>query len=152
VTVVAADRARAGGLGLVRFGVWSSTETDRPGVAVDGGYSRTAWLPVLGATTWLVWGATAARLSEADETGVVTCSLEELAPAWVGSADVVAWSFDRLDAFGLAHVAVTPDGRPTTDDVWRVRRTCPPLVSRQLARAPSTVRAAHVATFPRRRR
>ncbi len=42
------------------------------------------------------------------------------------SRRVVAWSLDRLEAYGLA---------VGYGDVWSVRRMCPPLVGRQLARA-----------------
>lgn len=123
------------GLGHASFESWDDPDVDELGVAVDGAYSHTAWLPVLGATTWLVWGAVAARLGE---SGRVDCPLGELAPPWVVNPSVVAWSLDRLEAFGLAS---------TTGDSWAVRRVCPPLFDRQLARAPSRVRAIHHHTF-----
>jgi hypothetical protein len=120
----------------IAFEAWDDPEVDTLGVAVDGDYSRNAWRPVLGNTTWLVWASAAARL---DGRARVDCALGELAPAWVPEPSVVAWSLDRLEAFGL--VAVDGDAR-------LVRRACPPLVERQLARTPSTVRALHDATFP----
>ena len=120
----------------VTFAPWDDPEVDGLAVAVGGDYSRNAWLPVLGNTTWLVWGAIAGRL--ADEP-TVACALGDLAPAWVPEASVVAWSLDRLEAYGLAR---------RYGDAWVVRRACPPLVERQLARVPSTVRALHAATFP----
>lgn len=123
-------------VGLVTFETWADPEVDARGVTVDGAYSRIAWYPVLGATTWLVWGALAGRLAEQPS---VSCVLEDLAPPWVSSARVVAWSLDRLEAYGLA---------VGYGDTWVVRRACPPLVGRQLARVPSTVRAIHHVTFP----
>lgn len=122
-------------VGLVTFEAWADPDVDARGVAVDGAYSRIAWYPVLGATTWLVWGAVAGRLAAAPS---VACALEDLAPPWVSSGRVVAWSLDRLEAYGLA---------VGYGDTWVVRRTCPPLVGRQMARAPSTVRAVHEVTF-----
>jgi hypothetical protein len=124
------------GTGLVTFETWADPDVDARGVTVDGAYSRIAWYPVLGATTWLVWNALASRLAEGPP---VACPLEDLAPPWVTSARVVAWSLDRLEAYGLA---VGYGG------TWVVRRTCPPLVDRQLARVPSPVRAVHDVTFP----
>ena len=122
--------------GLVTFETWADPEVDARAVTVDGAYSRIAWYPVLGATTWLVWGALAGRL--ADEPSV-SCALEDLAPPWVShSPRVVAWSLERLEAYGLA---------VGFGEAWSVRRTCPPLVGRQLARVPSTVRAIHDVTF-----
>jgi hypothetical protein len=123
------------GLSQVSFEAWDDPEVDELGVEVDGPYSHTAWLPVLGATTWLVWGAVVTRLGQ---EGRVDCPLGELAPPWVVNPAVVAWSLDRLEAFGLAS---------TTGDTWAVRRVCPPLFDRQLARAPSRVRALHHVTF-----
>jgi hypothetical protein len=123
-------------VGLVTFETWADPAVDARGVTVDGAYSRIAWYPVLGATTWLVWGALAGRLAEGPS---VSCSLEDLAPPWVSSPRVVAWSLDRLEAYGLA---------VSYGDIWVVRRTCPPLVDRQLARQPSPVRAIHDVTFP----
>ena len=123
-------------VGRVTFEAWADPEVDGRAVAVGGDYSRNAWLPVLGNTTWLVWGAVAGRLAE---EGAVSCPLGELAPAWVPEASVVAWCLERLEAYGLALAY---------GDTWVVRRWCPPLVERQLARVPSTVRALHAATFP----
>ena len=123
-------------VGLVTFAAWEDPEVDGLAVAAGGDYSRNAWLPVLGNTTWLVWGAIAGRLAEDVAT---SCPLDELAPAWVPEASVVAWCLERLEAYGLALAS---------GDTWAVRRWCPPLVERQLARTPSTVRALHAATFP----
>lgn len=121
---------------LVTFETWADPEVDARGVTVDGAYSRIAWYPVLGATTWLVWGAVAGRLAEEPS---IACRLDDLAPPWVTNTRVVAWSLDRLEAYGLA-VAY--------GDIWVVRRCCPPLVDRQLRRVPSPVRAIHDVTFP----
>src|SRR5918994_7590299 len=76
------------GLSQVSFEAWDDPEVDELGVEVDGPYSHTAWLPVLGATTWLVWGAVVTRLGQ---EGRVDCPLGELAPPWVVNPAVVAW-------------------------------------------------------------
>lgn len=128
--------------GLSTFEAWDDPEIDACGVPVDGGYSRTAWLPVLGATTWLVWGSLAARLRDDPRH---RCSLSELAPAHAPGSAPVARALGRLEAYDLA------DGREP--GVWLVRHSCPPLWDRLLARAPSPVHAAHHVTFlPSRRR
>lgn len=121
---------------LVAFDPWEDPEIDACRVPADGGYSRTAWLPVLGSTTWLVWGTLAGRLQV---SGPVHCSLGELAPAHADGPDVVPRALRRLEAFDLAY-----EQEPGS---WLVRRTCPPLWDRLLARAPSPVHAAHTATF-----
>jgi hypothetical protein len=121
---------------LVAFDTWEDPEIDACRVPVDGGYSRTAWLPVLGTTAWIVWGTLAARLHVA---GPVHCALGELAPAHAAGPSVVPRALARLEAFGLA----CEDAM----GAWLVRSTCPPLWDRLLARAPSPVHAAHGATF-----
>ena len=121
---------------LVAFDTWEDPEIDACRVPVDGGYSRTAWLPVLGSTAWIVWGTLAGRLQAA---GPVECALGELAPAHAAGPSVVPRALARLEAFGLAYEQ--PLG------TWLVRRSCPPLWDRLLARAPSPVHAAHRATF-----
>lgn len=128
--------------GTVAFEPWHDPEVDACGVAVDGGYSRTAWLPVLGTTTWLVWGSLAARV-QSDRAH--RCTLGELAPGHAPGPVAVIRALGRLEAYGLAE-----EHRP---GVWLVRPTCPPLWDRLLARAPSPVHAAHHVTFlPSRRR
>jgi hypothetical protein len=121
---------------LVAFDTWEDPEIDACRVPTDGGYSRTAWLPVLGSTAWIVWGTLAGRLQSA---GPVHCALGELAPAHAAGPSVVPRALARLEAFGLAY-----ENDPGT---WMVRSTCPPLWDRLLARAPSPVHAAHRATF-----
>jgi hypothetical protein len=122
--------------GLVTFERWDDPEIDACRVAVDGGYSRTAWLPVLGTTSWLVWGSLATRV-KADRRH--RCTLGELAPPHAPGPAAVGRALSRLEAYGLAE-----QSRP---GVWVVRRTCPPLWDRLLARAPSPVHAAHHVTF-----
>lgn len=129
-------------IGLATFEPWHDPEIDRCGVPVDGGYSRIAWLPVLGTTTWLVWGAVAGRLQGA---GPMSCPLSELAPPHAPGPAAATRALGRREAFGLA------DRHPA--GACLVRWSCPPLWDRLLARAPSPVHAAHRVTFlPSRRR
>jgi hypothetical protein len=128
--------------GVVTFEPLDDPEVDACQVAVDGGYSRTAWLPVLGTTTWLVWGSLASRVGG---DRVHRCTLGELAPAHASGPAAVARALGRLEAYGLAEERLP--------GVWLVRPACPPLWDRLLARAPSPVHAAHHVTFlPSRRR
>jgi hypothetical protein len=128
--------------GVATFEAWDDPEIDACAVPVDGGYSRTAWLPVLGTTTWLVWGSLAARV-RADR--IHRCALGDLVPAHAPGPVAVARALGRLEAYELA------DEREP--GVWLVRHSCPPLWDRLLARAPSPVHAAHHVTFlPSRKR
>jgi hypothetical protein len=128
--------------GIVTLAAWPDPEIDACGIAVDGVYSRRAWLPVLGTTSWLVWGAVAARLGGGDRA---TCALAELVPAHDGDVAVVVRALRRLCAYGLTDDGAT--GQPSGDGTWLVRGTCPPLWDRLLARAPSPVHAIHSTTF-----
>lgn len=99
---------------------------------VGGAYSRAAWLPVVGPTAWLIWGAVADQLRD---TPWLDCSLEDLGRPWGFDAEDVSWSLLQLARYGLA--------LPGRDDRWRVHTSCPPLHGRLLEAAPPSVRAMH---------
>jgi hypothetical protein len=126
----------AGGDRPDTFLAWDDPDVGDSGVPVDGPYARTAWLPVLGASSWQVWTAVVDQLAGTPEA---RCEWPDLAPPGAESADVVGHGLQRLVAFRLADRDAA--GR------WLVRTTCPPLWGRMLARAPSPVHAIHAVTF-----
>jgi hypothetical protein len=106
-------------------------------LAADSTYSRVAWLPILGADAWVLWGTIAAPLVCDPE---VTWALDQLGRAHGISEDSVEPSLDRLERFRLA--------TPTGNDTWIVRPSCPQLSPGQLARSPAWVQSLHHRTFP----
>jgi hypothetical protein len=104
---------------------------------VDGEYSRSVWLPVLGPVAWVLWGTIASRLPPRRD---VTVSMDELAGVCgLGAVDVVP-TLDQLVRFGPA--------LPLREDAWRVHRFCPPLPERLVEAAPARVRTVHRQVFP----
>jgi hypothetical protein len=81
-----------------------------------GESSRVTWLPVLGTSAWLVWGAIAESINAGK--GEARWSLEALGGRWGYAAEEVSWCLARLASFGLA--------QPTGPAAWHVRATCPP--------------------------
>jgi hypothetical protein len=106
-------------------------------LAADSTYSRVAWLPILGADAWVLWGTIAAQLVCDPE---VTWVLDQLGRAHGISQDSVERSLDRLERFRLA--------MPTGADTWIVWPTCPQLSTAQLTRSPAWVQSLHHRIFP----
>jgi hypothetical protein len=104
---------------------------------VDGTYSRTAWLPVLGPAPWVVWGTIARGLPPRGFRVWNVAELERV-NGLDGAAPVAALS--QLACYRLAV------GRG--DDAWSICRTCPPLPGALLAIAEPAVRVAHRRAFP----
>jgi hypothetical protein len=99
---------------------------------VHGNYSRAAWLPAIGPTAWLIWGAIADGLGR---SGRLDCSLDDLGRPWGYLTEDVSWALLQLARYGLA--------LPTGDDRWQVTTICPPLPERLLPTAPKPVQALH---------
>jgi hypothetical protein len=106
-------------------------------LTADSTYSRVAWLPIVGADAWVLWGTIAAQLACDPE---VTWVLDQLGRAHGISRDSVERSLDRLERSRLA--------TPTGNDTWIMRPTCPQLSTAQLARAPAWVQSLHHRFFP----
>ena len=97
--------------------------------APTGDYSRLHWLPVLGPTSWLLWGTLTSRLEVSDESivvGVDTLTVE----LGLGRPDRLLKALERLEHFGLAQrtddgtwtiltAAPTPPARPSTPRLTR---------------------------------
>jgi hypothetical protein len=99
---------------------------------VHGSYSRAAWLPAIGPTAWLIWGAITDGLSRGSR---LDCSPEDLGRPWGYAPEDVTWALLQLVRYGLA--------LPTGDDRWHVTTHCPPLPDRLVPAAAKPVQALH---------
>ena len=89
----------------------------------DGVYSRTCWLPVLGPTSWVLWGTVAQEL---DEMAPSVHRPDELTRALgLGRLERLLKALQRLDRFGIA-------SNPTknADSSWLLPTVSPPLWSK----------------------
>jgi transposase InsO family protein len=108
------------------FEAW--TDPAATGVDVESTYSRLAWLPLVGPTSWLVWGTVAAQLHQEP---TITWTPGDLAAAHgisraAGTNGVLARTLDRLPRFRI--VTHLGEGRHL------IRIAAPPLTNRQLDR------------------
>lgn len=86
----------------------------------EGVYSRTCWLPVLGPTSWVLWGTVAREL---DDTGPAIYRHDELTRALgLGRPERLLKALRRLDRFGIAS---NPTNNP--DASWLLPTVSPPL-------------------------
>lgn len=114
---------------------------DQFGQPPDGTYSRLAWLPALGPTSWLLWTTIASQLAEAN--GDVVWSRDDLSAAlglkprnrhgWT-----IARALMRLRNFRLVAL---------TEGVFYVPMTAPPVTPGIFDRLPSDVQRLHLETF-----
>ena len=134
-------------LDLISFEPWPDPSIDGYGSDPEGTYSRLAWLPVIGPSSWLMWGTLAAQLRRDPQ---VTWELTALAEAHglqrgAGRHGMVRRTLTRLSQFRLL---------AAVDDTHHlVRLTAPPVTRRQLERLPAFVAELHQQTFaqdPRR--
>lgn len=129
------SRGLDGDLPRITIRRWDDSVVDDYGLAANGDYSRTLWLPIIGPTSWLLWGSLAARLPE--DGSALACDVRELAEE-LGVAPMVSKnarlprSVVRLTTAKLLH------GR---DGEYRVRLCAPLVTARQLAKLPD-----HIAT------
>lgn len=124
-------------LEAVTFTTWTDPIVDPYGIDPSGTYSRTAWLPILGPTSWLMLGTIAQRLALEP---AVTWRLGDLArDHGVGRPDrpgfIVRRSLQRLERFDLL--------RFEASDRALIRTHMPPLGERQLRRSAPHVRQLH---------
>lgn len=107
----------------------------------EGTYSRLAWLPVIGPSSWLMWGTLACQLRREPE---IAWELATLAAAHgihggAGGGGMVRRTLNRLVRFRLL--------TPVDDRRHLVRMTAPPVTGRQLERLPDFVVELHHQTF-----
>jgi hypothetical protein len=127
---------------VITFTPWTDPVVDRFAIDPAGDYSRIAWLPILGPTSWLLLGTISQQLTDEPE---VTWRLADLArDHGLGRPDrpslVVVRSLRRLEHFGLLRFKAT--------DQALIRTQLPPLGASQLRRSAPHVRLLHQLTFP----
>lgn len=131
---------------LLTFEPWADPVVDGYGVDPEGTYSRLGWLPIVGPSSWLVWGTLSAQLRRQAQVHWELTALAQAHGLQRGSGrnGVVRRTLTRLCQFGL----VADDG----DDRYLVRLSAPPLTRRQLERVGAVVAELHVTAFqvPRR--
>jgi hypothetical protein len=128
-------------LQLLTFEPWADPAVDAFDTHPEGTYSRLAWLPIIGPSSWLMWGTLASQLRREPQ---VTWELTALAEAHglqrgAGQHGMVRRTVTRLTQFRLL---------AAIDDTHHlVRLTAPPVTSRQLERLPAFVAELHQQTF-----
>jgi hypothetical protein len=134
-------------LQVLTFEPWADPTVDHTDCHPEGTYSRLAWLPIIGPSSWLMWGTLAAQLRREPQ---VTWELTALAEAHglqrgAGQHGMVRRTLTRLAQFRLL--------APIDEAHHLVRLTAPPVSRRQLERLPQFVAELHQQTFaqdPRR--
>jgi len=124
----------------VRFDAWADP-ADHLDLHPEHPYSRFGWLPIIGPSSWLLWGTLATQLRREP---TVTWELTALAEAHglhrgAGEHGMVRRTLTRLTQFRLLALA-----EPAT---YLVRLSAPPLTARQLDRLPAFVAELHHQTF-----
>lgn len=132
---------------VLTFEPWADPTVNHTACDPEGTYSRLAWLPLIGPSSWLLWGTLAAQLRREPQ---VTWELTALAEAHglhrgAGQNAMVRRTLTRLSQFRLL--------APLDDDHHLVRLTAPPVSAKNLERLPAFVAELHHQTFtqdPRR--
>jgi len=130
-------------LEVITFTPWTDPVVDRFEIDPSDHYSRIAWLPILGPTSWLLLGTISQHLAHEP---AVAWRLADLArDHGLGRPDrpgfVVVRSLRRLEHFRLLRFEAT--------DRALIRTMLPPLGASQLRRSAPHVRRMHNLTFPR---
>jgi hypothetical protein len=102
----------------------------------DGDYSRVCWLPVLGPTAWVLWGALAVEL---DGHSIGECSINDLTEALgLGRSTRLLKALKRLDRLG---VASSPASNP--EGLWQLPTMSPPVALRHHTTISAAARRFH---------
>lgn len=127
---------------LLVFEPWPDSIYDHYGQAPAGPFSRAAWLPTVGPTSWVLWGLLADQVAT---LGSVTWHRDDLANA-VGvnlrryrNNDVLVRTIKRLCRFRLLY---------HDRDIYRVRLSAPPVTGRSLDQLPDHVVELQAQVFP----
>lgn len=122
---------------ILTLSTWADTAR-RSRLRPTSTYSRAAWLPVLGADAWALWGSAAQLLRHYP---TVTWWVDHVAASHgLASVGDVDRCLARLGWFRLASQA--------SGTHWQVRTDCPALPADLLDRAAPTVQRLHRRTFP----
>ena len=131
---------------VLTFEPWADPVIDAFAQSPETPYSRLAWLPVVGPSSWLIWGTLAAQLRR---EATVSWELAALAEAHglqrgAGRHGMVRRTLTRLGQFGLLAAV--------DEDRFLVRLCAPPVSTRRLERLPAPVAELHRQVFqvPRR--
>jgi hypothetical protein len=132
---------------FLSFEPWADPDIDQYDSKPNGTYSRLAWLPIIGPSSWLIWGTLAAQLRREPRLDWELTALAEAhgISRGAGQHGMVRRSLHRLNQFRLLDTL--------EDTEHLVRLTAPPVSERQLQRLPSFVAELHRQTFaqvPRR--
>ena len=127
---------------VLTFEPWADPDIDRFDSKPTGAYSRMAWLPIVGPSSWLIWGTLAAHLRREPQLDWELTSLAEAhgINQGPGQHGMVRRSLRRLEHFRLLDPLEEPDH-------YLVRLTAPPVSERQLERLPNFVGEVHRQTF-----
>jgi hypothetical protein len=122
---------------IATFEPWADPIVDRYDQAPEGTFSRLAWLPLIGPSSWLIWGTLAAQLRH-DPT--VTWNLAELA-----AAHGLGRSTGTRSAIGrtLTRMAMFPILGTLEPGQYLVRLTAPPMSRGMLTKLPDHVAEMH---------
>ena len=125
---------------LLTFEPWTDPHIDQHAQPPDGTYSRLAWLPTIGPSSWLIWTTIATQLQRERS---VTWQSATLAGAHglgsgTGRTSALARTLDRLTRFHL----LVPGER-----TWLLRVSAPPVSAGNLRRLPAFVHAVHIDTW-----
>jgi hypothetical protein len=131
-------------LEVISFEPYTDPVVEHFGIHPTGTYSRIAWLPIVGPTSWVLLGTLAEQLAEEPS---VTWKVDDLAEAHgIGYRTKphtpLHRTLKRLRQFGFIF--------PSAEDSVLVRTWMPPLSRRQLDRGAKHVRLYHDQTFRQR--
>lgn len=108
---------------------------------VNGAVSRQLWLPIIGPSSWLVWGTIALRL-HAEPTSTWTVAELATAHGLSTSASPHAPMRRTLERLRLFHLLDQLE-----EDSWEVRLTAPPLRPAAIAKLPAYLAELHTRTY-----
>jgi hypothetical protein len=128
---------------VLTFEPWADPAIDTFDCHPESPYSRLGWLPIIGPSSWLVWGTLAAQLRRDPQVSWPLTTLAEAHGLQRGNGrhGMMRRTLARLCQFHLLADA--------GDDRYLVRLSTPPLSRRQLERLPAYVAELHQSTFAR---
>ena len=126
---------------VLTFNPWPDPAIDPYGQDPNGDWSRLAWLPIIGPSSWLMWGTLAAQLRRESD---VTWAVEALGAAHGLSGSTARHGPVRRTIARLCQFRIVTD---LSDSALLVRMTAPPLSRRQVERLPEFVAELQRQTF-----
>jgi len=124
------------------FDGWPDPAIDPYAQDPNGDWSRLAWLPIIGPSSWLMWGTLTAQLRREP---TVTWTVEALGTAHGLSGSTARTGPTRRTIARLCQFRLLAD---LSEDRFLVRLTAPPLGRRMLERLPEYVGELQRQIFP----